>query len=42
MIYFALEEGMPIDKAEQEAKKAGLRSPQLLEFSKQVIGRRKK
>ena len=42
MIYFALEEGMAIDKAEQEAKKAGLRSPQLLEFAKQVIGRRKK
>ena len=42
MIYFALEAGMPMDKAEQEAKKAGLRSPQLLEFSKQVIGRRKK
>jgi uncharacterized protein (TIGR01244 family) len=42
MIYFALEEGMPMDKAEQEAKKAGLRNAQLLEFSKQVIGRRKK
>lgn len=42
MIYFALEAGMPMDKAEQEAKKAGLRSPQLLEFSKQVIRRRKK
>jgi uncharacterized protein (TIGR01244 family) len=42
MIYFTLEEGMPMDKAEQEAKKAGLRNPQLLEFSKQVIGRRKK
>jgi uncharacterized protein (TIGR01244 family) len=42
MIYLALEEGMPIDKAEQEAKKAGLRSAPLLEFAKQVIGRQKK
>ena len=42
MIFFALEEGMPVDKAEQEARRAGLRSPQLLEFSKQVIERHKK
>jgi len=42
MIYFALEEGMPADKAEEAAKKAGLRSPQLLEFAKQVIGNHKK
>jgi len=42
MIYFALEESMPLDKAEQEARKAGLRSAQLLEFAKQVIGRQKK
>jgi len=42
MIYFALMEGMPLDKAEQEARKAGLRSPQLLDFSKQVIERHKK
>jgi protein tyrosine phosphatase (PTP) superfamily phosphohydrolase (DUF442 family) len=42
MVYFALEEGMPVDKAEQEARKAGLRSTQLLEFSKQVIDSHKK
>jgi uncharacterized protein (TIGR01244 family) len=42
MIYFALEGGMAMDKAEQEARKAGLRSPQLLEFAKQIIGRHKK
>jgi uncharacterized protein (TIGR01244 family) len=42
MIYFALVEKMPLDQAEQEAKKAGLRSPQLLEFSKQVIERHNK
>jgi uncharacterized protein (TIGR01244 family) len=39
MIYLVLEEGMPPDKAEQEARKVGLRSPDLLEFAKQVIGR---
>jgi hypothetical protein len=33
---------MPADKAEQEAKKVGLRAADLLEFSKQVIGRHKK
>ncbi|MGA2261984.1 MAG: protein tyrosine phosphatase family protein [Acidobacteriota bacterium] len=42
MIYLALEEGMPPDKAEQEARKAGLRSSDLLEFAKQVIGRHRK
>jgi len=42
MIYLALEEAMPADKAEQEAKKVGLRAADLLEFSKQVIGRHKK
>jgi uncharacterized protein (TIGR01244 family) len=42
MIYLALEEGIPPDKAEQEARKAGLRSPDLLEFAKQVIGRHQK
>jgi uncharacterized protein (TIGR01244 family) len=42
MIYLALEEGMPADKAEQEAKKIGLRAADLLEFSKQVIERHKK
>ncbi len=42
MIYLALEEGMPPDKAEQEARKAGLRSASLLDFSKQVISKHKK
>jgi uncharacterized protein (TIGR01244 family) len=42
MIYLALEEGMPADKAEQEAKKVGLRAADLLEFSKRIIGRQKK
>jgi len=42
MIYMVLEEGMPLDKAEQKARKVGLRSADLLEFSKQVISRHKK
>jgi protein tyrosine phosphatase (PTP) superfamily phosphohydrolase (DUF442 family) len=42
MIYFALEEGMTVEKAEQEARKIGLRGADLLDFAKQVIGRRKK
>ena len=42
MIFFVLKEGMPVDQAEQAARKAGLRSPQLLEFAKQVIERHKK
>jgi protein tyrosine phosphatase (PTP) superfamily phosphohydrolase (DUF442 family) len=42
MIYLVLEEGMPLDKAELEARRAGLRSADLLEFSKQVISRHKK
>jgi len=42
MIYLALEEGMPADQAEQEAKKIGLRGADLLDFAKQVIGRHKK
>lgn len=42
MIYFALEEGMSVEKAEAEAKKIGLRSADLLEFAKKVIDQRKK
>jgi uncharacterized protein (TIGR01244 family) len=42
MIYLALEEGMAPDKAEQEAKKIGLRSPDLLDFAKRVIAGHKK
>jgi uncharacterized protein (TIGR01244 family) len=42
MIYFALVEGLPVEQAEQEAKKAGLRTPELLEFAQQVIARHKK
>lgn len=42
MIYLALEEGMPVEKAEQEAKKVGLRAPQLLDFARQVIARHQK
>jgi len=42
MIYFVLEQGMPMDKAEQEARKAGLRTPAFLEFSRRVIERHKK
>jgi uncharacterized protein (TIGR01244 family) len=42
MIYLALEEGMSEDKAEQEARKIGLRSADLVEFSKQVIGKHRK
>jgi uncharacterized protein (TIGR01244 family) len=42
MIYFVLGEGQPPEKAEAEAKKVGLRSPELLEFAKQVIDRHKK
>ncbi len=42
MIYLVLEEGMAPDKAEQEAKKIGLRAPDLLDFSKRVIAGQKK
>ncbi len=42
MIYYALEEGMSVDKAEQAAKKAGATAPQVIELAKQVIARRKK
>jgi protein tyrosine phosphatase (PTP) superfamily phosphohydrolase (DUF442 family) len=42
MIYHALHEGMSIDKAEQEAKKAGVLQPQVLELAKLVIGRQQK
>ncbi len=42
MIYLALGEGMPPDKAEEEAGKMGLRSPNLLEFARKVIAARKK
>ena len=42
MIYLVLEEGMPPEKAEAEARKVGLRSPDLLQFAKQVIDRHKK
>lgn len=42
MIYFALEEGMPQEKAEEEARKMGLRSPDLLEFARKVVSAHKK
>ncbi len=42
MIYFALNENMTPEKAEQEARKAGLRSPGLVEFARQVIAHQKK
>ncbi len=42
MVYLVLEEGMAPDKAEQEARKIGLRSPELLDFAKRVIAARKK
>ncbi|MBZ5498560.1 MAG: protein tyrosine phosphatase family protein [Acidobacteriia bacterium] len=41
-IYFALEQGMSPDAAEQQAWKIGLRIPELLEFSKRVIEHHKK
>lgn len=42
MIYFVLEEGMAPDKAEQEARKIGLRAPELLDFARQVIARHRR
>jgi len=42
MIYYALQEGMPIDQAEQEARKTGELHPPVAELAKQVIGRHKK
>ena len=42
MIYLVLEEGMAPDKAEQEARKIGLRGPDLLDFAKRVIAAHKK
>jgi uncharacterized protein (TIGR01244 family) len=42
MIYLSLEEGMPADKAEQEARKVGLRSADLLDFAKKTIEKHKK
>ena len=42
MIYLALEEGMAPDKAEQEARKIGLRAPNLLDFANRVIAGHKK
>jgi uncharacterized protein (TIGR01244 family) len=42
MIHLVLDEGMPGDKAEQEAKKIGLRSAELLDFAKRVIASHKK
>ena len=42
MIYFVLEEGMAPDKAEQEARKIGLRSADLLDFARRVIAGHKK
>ena len=42
MIYLVLEEGMAPDKAEQEAKKIGLRAADLLDFAKRVIAGHKK
>jgi uncharacterized protein (TIGR01244 family) len=42
MVYFAVQEGMPPEMAEAEAKKAGLRSTDLLEFARRVIARQRK
>ena len=42
MIYLVLEQGMPREQAEQEARKVGLRTPALLDFANQVIDRHKK
>ncbi len=42
MIYLALVEGMPPDKAEQEARKIGLRGTDLVDFAKRVIADQKK
>ncbi len=42
MIYLALAESMPQDKAEEEARRMGLRSPDLLEFARKVIAAHKK
>ncbi len=42
MIYLTLVEGMPADKAEQEARKIGLRGTDLVDFARRVIADQKK
>jgi uncharacterized protein (TIGR01244 family) len=42
MIYLSLDEGVPVDKAEQEARKIGLHSADLLDFAMKTINKHKK